>query len=95
MASPAEWRHRSDRPTAFKERFLARHHAGRPHHLLRVDRETCKSISRASEDALLTYVTEAVEDCDAVLVADYGKGVCTARLLDALRGSAHARPCRC
>jgi D-beta-D-heptose 7-phosphate kinase/D-beta-D-heptose 1-phosphate adenosyltransferase len=78
------------RPTPVKERFLAEGAGRRPHPLLRVDRECCLPLSRPQEEALLSRIVDEMAEQDAVLVADYGKGVCGRRLLAGLRAAAAA-----
>jgi D-beta-D-heptose 7-phosphate kinase/D-beta-D-heptose 1-phosphate adenosyltransferase len=76
------------RPTSVKERFLAESEGRRPQHLLRVDRECRGPLGRAAEDALLHEVVPTLAEHDAVLLADYGKGVCGRRLLKAVSAAA-------
>ena len=71
----------SGRPTTSKERFLGRAQGVHAHQILRVDRETREPVSATLEAQLTSDVLEALEHCDAVLISDYDKGVCTPRLL--------------
>jgi D-beta-D-heptose 7-phosphate kinase/D-beta-D-heptose 1-phosphate adenosyltransferase len=68
------------RPTTAKERLIARG-PGRPQHLLRVDREACRSLDSELQNRLGKDVIAALPTFQAVLISDYGKGVCTTRLL--------------
>jgi D-beta-D-heptose 7-phosphate kinase/D-beta-D-heptose 1-phosphate adenosyltransferase len=79
------------RPTTTKERFLGRAGGAFDQQLLRVDRESRQPLARAVETRLLVGLTAAVGQCRAVLLADYGKGVCTVRLLRRLFAAARAR----
>ncbi|MBX7106853.1 MAG: D-glycero-beta-D-manno-heptose 1-phosphate adenylyltransferase [Gemmataceae bacterium] len=71
----------SDRPSTVKERYIGRAQARHPQQILRVDYETCDSVSGTIEAGLLASVARAVPECDAVLISDYDKGVCTPSLL--------------
>ena len=79
-----------ERPTTVKERFIGRAQQRHPHQILRVDREVRMPAGRPLARAL----TRA--DCwrrcrrhQAVLISEYGKGVCTPeicrRLIEAAR----------
>ena len=62
------------------------HRPGRqppPHQILRVDREKCDPLSTASKTRLIERLAAQVPRHDALLISDYGKGVCTPRLLKA------------
>ncbi len=65
------------RPTTVKERFIGRAQNRHPHQMLRVDREVRDAIPDAIRQQLLSLIIGALPDYQAVLVADYGKGVCT------------------
>ncbi len=67
------------RPTTRKTRIVAEHQQ-----VLRIDRETTREISRASEQALMSRVLERVPDMDVILISDYGKGVVTRALVESL-----------
>ena len=70
-----------DRSTTSKERFIGRAASRHPHQILRVDREHRTPISCEFEDQLSDFVDRRIADCQAVLISDYDKGVCTARFL--------------
>jgi len=70
------------RPTSTKTRVM-----GQNQQLLRIDREYKTPVSRASESRLLHYIYRQVQDCDAVILSDYGKGVLTPGVL---AGTIHA-----
>ncbi len=72
-----------DRPTTVKERFIGRAAARHPNQILRVDSETREPLPRRLEDELIRSLQVSVARYDAVLISDYGKGVCTTRLLRA------------
>jgi D-beta-D-heptose 7-phosphate kinase/D-beta-D-heptose 1-phosphate adenosyltransferase len=73
-----------DRRTTTKERFLGRAAGRQAHQLLRVDYEHRHAIQRETEDRLIEGIAARLEDCDAILVSDYAKGVCGERLLRAI-----------
>ncbi len=71
------------RPTTVKERFIGRAAARHPNQILRVDNEARAPLDRRIEDELVRSLQASVARYDAVLISDYGKGVCTSRLLRA------------
>jgi len=74
----------SSRPTTVKQRYMGLAQHRHPHQMLRVDREVRTPISRDVESRLMQHITARVDGCDAVLISDYAKGVCTAGLLQAV-----------
>lgn len=64
-----------DRPTTHKLRVIAR-----SQQMLRLDREEDGAISPEHDEALRRAVAAAIDDCDAVVLADYDKGVFAAGL---------------
>lgn len=90
-----------DRPTTAKQRFVGRTANRQPHQILRVDRETREPIPPAIECRLLAVVSEQLSQSDAVLISDYGKGVCTPTFLRSVIAAARTAgkvvmvdPCR-
>jgi len=71
----------SGRQTTCKQRFVGRTAQRQPHQILRVDRESRAPIGSDIEQQLQQAVLSALEGCDALLISDYGKGVCTPWLL--------------
>ena len=67
------------RPTTVKERFMGRAAARHPNQILRVDSETREPLDRRLEDELVRSLQASIARYDAVLISDYGKGVCTTR----------------
>ncbi len=65
------------RPTTVKERFIGRAQNRHPHQMLRVDRETRAPLDPSVAGMLISKVLAAIPGHDAVLISDYGKGVCT------------------
>lgn len=70
-----------DRPTTVKERFIGRACYRHPNQILRVDREVRDPISQEVEDQLIQGIEQSLSDHQILLISDYGKGVCTARVL--------------
>lgn len=62
-----------NRPTTRKTRFWASHR----HQIVRVDRESKKKVTQTTARKMMDFVRQRVEDIDAVLLSDYGKGVIT------------------
>jgi D-beta-D-heptose 7-phosphate kinase/D-beta-D-heptose 1-phosphate adenosyltransferase len=79
------------RPTTVKERFIGKAQNRHPHQMLRVDRETRTPLAAAVARPLTERVLDAIPDHQAVLISDYGKGVCTpeilAQVIDAARAA--------
>jgi rfaE bifunctional protein kinase chain/domain len=77
----------SDRPTSVKTRILARNQQ-----VVRLDRETRRAIQPKTFQSLMCFVKKNLENIDAVVVSDYGKGVvsegCLRMLKDLTRRSA-------
>ncbi len=74
------------RETTIKMRFLAA-----SQQLLRVDRESSGPLSEASRERMRMMAVKLVDDSGAVVLSDYGKGVLTPQLIqaviDAARGA--------
>ena len=79
-----------ERPTTVKERFMGRAAGRHPQQILRVDRESREPLCPASVARLTADLAE-LADVQAVLVSDYGKGVCTPELLAWLRAATASR----
>jgi len=69
-----------DRPTSIKTRIVAHHQQ-----VVRFDREKRKKIDPRTIERLLGFVEGVRGQIDAILVADYGKGVITGELMGGLR----------
>ena len=85
------------RPTSTKTRVIARAAASfadreqdSGHHLLRIDRESKQEISSQIREHLLDTVVSQVPTSDAIIFADYDKGVVTAQLIKGVMK--HAEP---
>lgn len=71
------------RPTSVKERFVGRADSRHPSQILRVDHESCEPLAPEIEQQLIARVEAQLPWHDALLISDYGKGVCTPRVLRA------------
>ena len=67
------------RPTTVKTRVIAHHQQ-----VVRVDREHQEPLSRATLGRLIDVLTARVPQMDAIVIEDYGKGVITRQLLEAV-----------
>ena len=70
----------SSRPTIEKTRILAQNQQ-----ILRIDREEAQPISEDTAAKVRAFLEGAVTNYDGVIVSDYGKGLITNTLMDALR----------
>ncbi len=78
------------RRTAVKTRHWARSHIS-VQQVLRVDEESVGALAEDAEAAVLEVLVRVLPEADAVLVSDYGKGVCSPRLLAWLTAAARER----
>ena len=70
----------SSRPTSIKTRIVAHQQQ-----VVRVDRESKTPLDNATTAQLLEAIEHRLKGADAVIVGDYGKGVVTQNLVDALK----------
>lgn len=82
--------HDASRPTTVKERFIGRAQNRHPHQMLRVDRETRAPLDQDIAAKLLARILPKIADHQAVLVSDYGKGVCTPEIVKIVINAARA-----
>jgi D-beta-D-heptose 7-phosphate kinase/D-beta-D-heptose 1-phosphate adenosyltransferase len=75
-----------DRATSVKTRIIAHQQQ-----LVRVDRETRGDVDGATTRRLLRLLEPKLEQTDAIIVGDYGKGVVTQALLEALKTTCRQR----
>ena len=68
------------RPTSVKTRVVAH-----SQQIVRFDRETQKDIDAETIERLISFIAENLNNVEAIVVADYGKGVISARLMKGLR----------
>jgi D-beta-D-heptose 7-phosphate kinase/D-beta-D-heptose 1-phosphate adenosyltransferase len=69
-----------ERPTTIKTRVVAH-----SQQVVRVDREELRAIDHESIEKILAFVGEEIGSIDAILIADYGKGVITTSLMDGVK----------
>jgi len=67
------------RPTTVKTRVIAHHQQ-----VVRVDRELKEPLPAAAIERLIEIVKERLKETDAIILEDYGKGVITRQLLEAV-----------
>jgi D-beta-D-heptose 7-phosphate kinase/D-beta-D-heptose 1-phosphate adenosyltransferase len=75
-----------DRRTSIKTRVIAQQQQ-----VVRVDRESRGELSSTTAERLLAEARRRLDGAAALIVGDYGKGVVSQRLLDALKGLCRAR----
>ena len=88
----------AQRPTSTKTRVIARadtttfadRERDSGHHLLRIDRESKQGISIEIQDHLFKSIVSELPTSDAIIFADYDKGVINAQLIREVMK--HARP---
>jgi D-beta-D-heptose 7-phosphate kinase/D-beta-D-heptose 1-phosphate adenosyltransferase len=68
------------RPTTIKTRIVAH-----SQQVVRVDREERRPVNEESIGSILATIQKELNESDAILVADYGKGVVTRSLMDGIR----------
>ena len=76
------------RPTTVKQRFIGRAQNRHPHQILRVDREVKTPLCEALENQVIESITQLLPEHGVLLISDYGKGVCTPRVLQAVIAAA-------
>lgn len=81
----------NDRPTTAKERLMGRAANRHPHQIVRVDYESRTPISEPLERQLSEFALAELDHCDAVLISDYNKGVCTHELVQSVITEASRR----
>lgn len=64
------------RPTTLKTRVVAHHQQ-----VVRIDKEKVDHLSEKLISKIIQYTEKIIEDIDAVIIEDYGKGVITSKLL--------------
>ncbi|HET6881008.1 MAG TPA: PfkB family carbohydrate kinase, partial [Pirellulales bacterium] len=79
------------RPTTVKQRFIGQSCGRQGQQLLRVDREVCRPLAGEIEEGLLSAALAALEEAAAVLISDYGKGVCTPTIVGRVIAAARRR----
>ncbi|MBI2546185.1 D-glycero-beta-D-manno-heptose-7-phosphate kinase [Candidatus Woesearchaeota archaeon] len=64
------------RPTIMKTRVVAQNQQ-----LIRIDHEKTHFVLTEIENKILDYISDAIQEADAVIISDYGKGVITKSLV--------------
>jgi D-beta-D-heptose 7-phosphate kinase/D-beta-D-heptose 1-phosphate adenosyltransferase len=80
----------ADRPSTVKERYIGRAQHRHPQQMIRVDYEDRRPLSDELADQLIGAVNHLLKKADIVLISDYDKGVCTAKVLTAVVAGARA-----
>ena len=70
---------KTPRPTTVKTRVIAHHQQ-----VVRVDREQREPLPLGAVDRIIGLVNARIKEADAVIIEDYGKGVITRQLLEAV-----------
>lgn len=78
----------ADRPTTVKMRFVT---GPEQKLLLRADYERTHALAPADQAGLIARIEDAMKDCGAVVMSDYGKGVLSAAVMKAVIDQARAR----
>ncbi|MDB5387174.1 MAG: rfaE2 [Planctomycetaceae bacterium] len=78
------------RPTTTKHRFVGRASDRHPHQILRVDHESRAALLESTTDELRGRLKDKLPEFDAILIADYLKGVCTESLLQSVIDAARS-----
>jgi D-beta-D-heptose 7-phosphate kinase/D-beta-D-heptose 1-phosphate adenosyltransferase len=73
------------RPTTMKARFVSEHYST---HLLRADWEDSRPLDVERENEILARAFDALPECGALVLSDYGKGVLTLRIIEELIAAA-------
>jgi rfaE bifunctional protein kinase chain/domain len=76
------------RPTTMKTRVVAH-----SQQVVRVDREERRPVDEKSIGRILATLKEEINESDAIVVADYGKGVVTRSLMDGIRSLSQDNQC--
>jgi D-beta-D-heptose 7-phosphate kinase/D-beta-D-heptose 1-phosphate adenosyltransferase len=80
----------ADRPSTVKERYIGRAQHRHPQQMIRVDYEDRRPVSEEIAGQLVTALQQLVKKADIVLISDYDKGVCTAKVLAGVIAGARA-----
>ncbi|MEW6555801.1 MAG: D-glycero-beta-D-manno-heptose-7-phosphate kinase [Elusimicrobiota bacterium] len=62
--------------TSIKTRIIAGHQQ-----VVRFDKETVREFSPAMTKKMLEYINKKLQDCNAILISDYGKGIITKTII--------------
>jgi D-beta-D-heptose 7-phosphate kinase/D-beta-D-heptose 1-phosphate adenosyltransferase len=84
-----------DRVTTTKHRFIGRAAGRHAHQMLRVDEESPNPLPSANLDRLAASLGDELAGCDALVVSDYAKGVCSPEHLPPIIAAARASGLPC
>lgn len=73
-----------NRSTTTKERFMGRSSERFPYQVLRVDYEDTYELEESLEETLISEIRDRIHNFQAILIADYAKGVCTSNLISCI-----------
>ena len=76
----------TSKPTTTKIRVISGHQQ-----MIRLDFEDSSELDGISSDKLLKNFTEQLKNADAVIISDYGKGVCTKKVCREIIGACRAQ----
>lgn len=65
-----------ERPTTAKTRIIASHQ-----HIVRIDKENKSDIDEKTENKIINFIKENINDLDAIILEDYNKGVLTKKVI--------------
>jgi D-glycero-beta-D-manno-heptose-7-phosphate kinase len=68
-----------NRPTIHKTRIIAHHQQ-----VVRIDKESDRTFDKSVIDSIIYYAVSVIDDIDAIIIEDYGKGLITPRLIKRL-----------
>jgi len=71
------------RPTTLKTRVIAHHQQ-----VVRIDKERIDGLNKGSIERIIGYTGNIIDEVDAIVIEDYGKGVITQGLLKQILGMA-------
>jgi rfaE bifunctional protein kinase chain/domain len=74
-----------ERPTTLKTRVIAH-----SQHIIRIDQEMKKNISRKMENNIIEYLNERMQDLESIILQDYNKGLLTKHFINRIITSAKA-----
>lgn len=66
----------ASRPTTLKTRVIAHHQQ-----VVRIDKESIDHIKDSLINKIINYIKKSIDDIDAIIIEDYGKGLITPKIL--------------
>ena len=76
----------ASRPTTLKTRVVAQHQQ-----VVRIDKENVDALNEGLISGIIRYTKKIIDDIDAIIIEDYGKGVITPKLLKEIVPLARSR----